>query len=346
MISRTLFIFWLVLLSVYAVSQNPNGEFSILFYNVENLFDIKDDPDIQDEEFTPEGDRRWTYSRFIKKINNISKVILSASGWTPPDIVALCEVENNYVIERLLKDTPLKSYPFKIIHKESPDTRGIDIALFYNEKAFYPLTYRYFPLISGNDSVLNTREILYVSGIANGADTLHLFVNHWPSRYSGLLESQSLRNLAAKTLRQLIENIRIKNPVAKIVVTGDFNDQPTDESLSLFLGSSKLPDDMAETESQTLYNLSYSWIGKEPGTLKYQSQWQVFDQVIVSGTLLDSSQKIYTRPGWAKIIQSPFLLEKDPTHGGIKPARTYHGFRYNGGFSDHLPVMLKIQTKP
>lgn len=323
-------------------SQNTTDEFTILFYNVENLFDIQNNPEALDDEFTPNGDRRWTYKRFQKKLINISKVILNASGWKPPQLIVLSEVENNYVMEKLLSETPLQSHPYKIIHKESPDRRGIDVALFYNKEEFYPIEYQYIPLKNRNDSVLQTREILYVSGILAETDTIHLFANHWPSRYSGLLESRENRTLAAKTLRSKLEELQQKFANPKMVIVGDFNDQPSDESLLIHLGAAELPQ-TGETNVKQLYNLSYPWMDDDLGTLKYQSQWSVFDQIIVSGSLLESDGQIFTRSEWATIVKLPFLFEKDARYGGLKINRTYTGFRYNGGFSDHLPVMLKIR---
>jgi endonuclease/exonuclease/phosphatase family metal-dependent hydrolase len=323
-------------------SQNTPNEFTILFYNVENLFDLKDDPKTLDDEFTPSGDRRWTYKRFQKKLLDISKVILNASGWKPPQLVALCEVENSYVLEKLLSETPLQAHPYKIIHKESPDRRGIDVALLYNENEFYPTDYQYIPLKDRQDSVLQTREILYVSGILAETDTVHLFANHWPSRYSGLLESHENRTLAARVLRKKAEELQEKFLNPKIIIVGDFNDQPTDESILLHLGAIQIPKN-GETDAQQLYNLSFPWMNEELGTLKYQSQWSVFDQIIVTGSLLNTDGQLFTRPEWANTAKLPFLFEKDERYGGLKINRTYSGFRYNGGFSDHLPVLLKIQ---
>ncbi len=339
--SKVLLLFLFVFLSVYAFSQQNISEINFLFYNVENLFDIYDDPETLDDEFTPRGSRFWSYKRFSKKIKDVSRVILSSAGWSPPEIIGLCEIENRYVLDKLLKETPLKAFPYGVVHKESPDMRGIDVAFLYNKDFFYPLEYNFIPLQSENDSVLNTREILYVSGILAEIDTIHLFVNHWPSRYSGLLESESLRKLAAQTLKaeiKLLQDI-YRNPM--IVITGDFNDQPDDDSVFLHLGAKKT-DGESSFPSGQIFNLSYSWLNKEPGTLKFQTQWSVFDHIMVTGNLLNQSGKLYTRPDWAQIVKHDFLLEKDERYGGIKPKRTYTGFKYNGGFSDHLPVMLKI----
>jgi hypothetical protein len=327
--------------TVQTFSQNRSGEVSVLFYNVENLFDLKNDPGTLDEEFTPGGDRHWTYRRFHKKVLNISKAILNAAGWSPPSMIALCETENRYVLECLIKDTPLKEHPYKIIHKESPDDRGIDVAFLYNKEVFYPLYYHYYPLISNGDSVMQTREILYVSGILGGTDTLHFFVNHWPSRYSGLMETQSLRNLAASTLRSLLTQTFKKHHNAKVIILGDFNDQPWDESISLHLGAQEISDYSLQED---IINLSFQWQNDDLGTIKYRSQWSVFDQIMVSGSLLKAEKGLFTEPPLARIVKLPFLLEKDERYGGIKTNRTYSGYSYKGGFSDHLPVLLEFKT--
>lgn len=340
---KTSFGFILALfLFVNASGQETFNEFSFLFYNVENLFDIKNDSLTNDDEFTPEGERHWTNKRLNRKLLNTSKVILNASGWSAPAIVGLCEIENRYVLERLRKETPLKSIPYKIIHKESPDFRGIDVALLYNNEQFYPLQYEYYPLKNKAGEIRSSREILYVSGIIGGIDTVHIFVNHWPSRYSGIMETRELRNSAASLLREKVEELFKVNNNAKIVILGDFNDQPKDESMVKYLQAKVVNNTLSNSE---LYNLSYEWLNADSGTLKYQSQWFVFDQIIVSGGLLNSNEGIFTKPEWAYISNLPYLIEHDEKYGGEKLFRTYTGYNYNGGFSDHLPIVLKIKSR-
>lgn len=342
---RTKFLFLCLLFlctSCFSYSQEQKSEFSIMFYNVENLYDTFDNPHTLDDEFTPRGARYWTNKRLNDKLLAVSKVIMNVSGFFPPDVIGLCEIENRFVLERLIKDTPLKKYPYKIIHKESPDSRGIDVALLYNSERIYPLDYRFYGITNG-DSLIQTREILYFSGIVDQKDTLHFFVNHWKSRYDGLLETKQNRALAARTLRAHIDSLFKDNSNSKIVILGDFNDQPTDISLTNELMALEPTSNL---KNNNLYNLSWFWVGKEPGTLKYQSQWSVFDQVIVSGALLDENPGLLTKHENAEIIDLPFLLEKDERYGGIKLNRTYNGFSYNGGFSDHLPVVLKLYSVP
>jgi hypothetical protein len=337
--NKFLFVFLIfICFTQKSFSQQNTGDFSMLFYNVENLFDILDNPETDDDNFTSNGELHWTSKRFSSKVLNISKVILSASGWNVPEIMVFCEIENRTVLERLIKDTPLKTIPYKIIHKDSPDQRGIDIALIYNSKNFVPLEYNYYPLII-NGNKLNTREILYVSGILGGKDTIHIFGNHWPSRYSGLMETKSLRKAAAILLRTKVDEINEKYQSPKILIVGDFNDNPEDESISEVLMAKKVELPVVETQ---LYNLFFEKQRISSGSLKFQSQWFIFDQIIISGSILSTNSGIYTKPENAKILVLPFLLEDDLKFGGKKPFRTYNGFSYNGGFSDHLPILLQL----
>lgn len=337
--NKSLLIIGLFLVTTLSpkAQQKPES-FNLMFYNLENFFDTKDDTLSSDENYTPEGELHWTYKRFEQKKQNISKVIMAAGGWKMPDLLVFCEIENRYAIDKLLIDTPLKKTPYKVIHKDSPDHRGIDVAMIYNSESFYPLDYKYYPL-EYKEEAIATREILYVSGIVNGADTLHIFGNHWPSRYSGVLETQELRIAAASLLKGKIEELfrLFVNP--KIIIVGDFNENPTDGAITSVLQAEALGETI---ENERLYNLSTAWAKPNNGTLKYQSQWYVFDQILVSGTLLLPGQNLQTKPSDARIVSLPFLLEDDKKFGGKKPFRTYNGFNYQGGFSDHLPVLIKL----
>lgn len=340
MASKAFLVLFGVCFLQFSYSQSGTNKFSILFYNVENLFDTHDNPETEDNYFLPEGEYHWTGKRLNTKLLNISKAVLSASGWSVPDITMFCEIENRDVLEKLIKNTPLKAYPFKIIHKDSPDHRGLDVGLIYNPDRFYPLEYQYYSLEVKHEK-LDTREILYVSGIVNGTDTLHIFGNHWPSRYSGFMETRSLRNAAAKLLKTKVDELNQKHLSPKIIIMGDFNDNPEDESLNDVLMAKKVEESILENQ---LYNLFFEIKRVNSGTLKFQSQWFIFDQIIVSGSLLSAHSGFGTKPENAKIVSLPFLLEHDEKFGGNKPFRTYYGFSYNGGFSDHLPVLLELHT--
>jgi hypothetical protein len=312
---------------------------SVMFYNVENLFDTEDDPLISDEEFLPQGERRWNSFRFNTKLNNIAKVIANTGNWEPPALIGLCEVENRYVLERLVNQPSIRNWKYKIIHKNSPDERGIDVAALYREDVFVPIGYDYFSPVPDEEPIPATREILYVYGILAGLDTVHFFFNHWPSRYGGLMETRGRRQKAATRLNQEILKLQAKYNNPLIVIMGDFNDQPDDDSMTRFLKASLIPGN----DPSQLYNLSYAWLKQGKGTLKYQSMWNIFDQIIVSGSVLHPGRKMFANADDATILEASFLLQKDERYAGQKLFRTYDGFRYTGGYSDHLPIILMIR---
>lgn len=322
-------------------SQEGKPVASIMFYNVENLFDTEDDPLINDQEFLPNGERRWNAYRFNAKLNNLAKVIVNTGNWEPPAVIGLCEIENRYVLERLVAQPALKTWKYKIIHKNSPDERGIDVAAIFRDDIFYPLGYNYFSPVPEGSEIPNTREILYVYGILAGTDTVHLFFNHWPSRYGGLMETRGRRQQAANRLYSEVVKLKSKYYNPLIIITGDFNDQPDDDSMVKNLKASLNPG----KESKKLYNLSYLWQKQGRGTLKHQSVWNVFDQIIVSGSVLNAEKRLFAAPSDASIVEAPFLFQKDERYNSRKLFRTYDGFRYQGGYSDHLPVLLMLRVK-
>ncbi len=335
------FAFLIVLFSPFECeSQDKSGKdlYTFMFYNVENFFDCEDDSLTNDDEFTPEGDRRWNRSRMYDKADRLAKVILAAGKWNPPVFIGLCEIENLNVLELLTTWTPLNNLHYKIVHKDSPDERGIDVAFIYRSDLFRPFAYHSIPVNASFDKSFKTRDILYVSGVINGCDTLHVFVNHWPSRYGGIMETIRYRRLAAETLKSEINKLTTKYEHAKIICMGDFNDAPEDESLEKVLGAKSIDDSSISGE---LINLCYGWKSSDVQTLKNQYSWQVFDQWIVSDYFLKAnncSQFIAS-----EIFKASFLLEPDTKFKGLKPKRTYVGFKHQEGFSDHLPIVLRIK---
>lgn len=333
------FFLLLSVLTFTATAQEEKPAAAVMFYNLENFYDLENDSLKQDDEFLPDGDRRWSPYRFYTKLNRIAKVLTNTGNWEPPAIIGVCEVENRQVLEKLVNYGTLKSWNYQIIHKDSPDERGIDVAALYRPSLFYPLSYRYFSPVRENEPVL-TREILYLCGVIAGTDTLHIFFNHWPSRYSGLMESRPLRKQAALRLKSEIEKLRKLHHDPLIIIMGDFNDQPEDESMLLHLEAGR------ETgQPGHLCNLSFEWIKQGKGTLKFQSQWNIFDQIIVSESLLNRNSSLFSLPEDARILDAPFLLEPDDKYTGFKLSRTYEGFTWHGGYSDHLPVLLMIRKK-
>ncbi len=308
----------------------------LMFYNVENFFDTVDDPTTNDNDFTPEGQMHWTQSRYIEKRNSIFRVIANVGEWDPPALIGVCEIENRTVLDDLIKNTPLTKYPYKVIHKDSPDQRGIDVALFYRSDYLKRIGEQ-FIRIRFSDNRKRTRDILYATLCTLKGDTLHVFVNHWPSRSGGQRSSEPSRILAASTLRNKIDSIFRRNTMAKIVIAGDLNDGPLDKSLR---GGLKASVDTTQTKPSTLFNLSAYKMAETTGTIKYQGKWSVFDQLIVSGGLLRGTVK--TNVSQCHIFRADYLFEPDSRYAGVKPKRTYVGPRYNKGFSDHLPVYLDI----
>ena len=237
------FLFPILLISVSGWSQdfqqleNTENRDRIVFYNVENLFDVYNDSLTNDDEFTPEGERNWNNYKFYKKLNNLSKVIISIGEWNPPSVIGFCEIENRFVLNKLIYETPLKSIDYKIIHAESPDRRGIDVAFLYRESRFVPLFYSPIPINFPDDTLSKTRDILYVKGVLAEADTVHFFVNHWPSRYGGYEDSKPRRIFVASVLRSKVDSILSVNRDPNIIIMGDFNDEPWDESISVDSGS-------------------------------------------------------------------------------------------------------------
>jgi hypothetical protein len=336
------FILFLLLLHPDLSGQGSvaRNEFTFMFYNTENFFDTENDSLTNDEEFTSEADRHWNPARLHSKTERLAKVILAAGKWNAPVIIGLCEVEDLKVLELLTRNEPLTKFRYKIVHKDSPDSRGIDVALLYRSDLFRPFDYQAIPVVDSKDKLFKTRDILQVSGVLNGCDTLHIFVNHWPSRYGGIMETIRYRSLAAETLKKSVQSLYARHPKAKIVCMGDFNDTPTDDSLVKILSAKESDNPDLKGE---LINLSAGWVSNEIQTIKSKYSWDVFDQLIVSDYFLDKSECFEFRN--AEVFKAGFLLEADIKFGGVKPKRTYVGFKYQEGFSDHLPVTLRVELQ-
>jgi hypothetical protein len=340
------FIILLVLIPGPIRSQdayfNKRGDIRIMFYNTENFFDTIDDPLTADNEFLPGSELNWDKSRYYTKINHIYQTIAAVGEDSPPEIIGFAEIENRKVLSDLIYHSPLEKCNYKIIHKDSPDPRGIDVGLLYLPDKIKYLKSEFIEINFPNHPEKKTRDILYFKCLVNG-DTLNIFINHWPSRKGGQKKSEPYRKLVASILKQKVDSLLRINPLANIIITGDFNDQPDNKSLSVSLGALK---ESQNTETGKLYNLS--WSLKENcqcGTYRLSSNWDMLDQFIVSGSLLKTRNIIETCSQCIHIGQYSFLLKEDQKYGGFKPFRTYTGPAYKGGFSDHLPVFLDLYFK-
>lgn len=312
----------------------------IMFYNCENLFDPYNDTLKNDTEFQPEGAYHWSKSKYYKKLNYISKVITAIGGWSPPELVGLCEVENSKVLRDLTMNSPLYHFEYKTIHQESPDKRGIDVALLYQPKHYTPIKNRFICIDFPDEPWRKTRDILYSKGTLQDGDTINIFVNHWPSRWGGQLESEELRLYVASVLKSITDSIMLVSEESNIIIIGDFNDEPTDKSISKVLSANNSIENIGEHE---LYNLaSVTDFYSNIGTHKYRGKWSKLDQIIVSGNLLKDKDELHTNAESFTIFNPNFLLERDNTYLGNKPYRTFIGYRYNGGYSDHLPIFIDL----
>ncbi len=319
--------------------EDGSGQaYRLVFYNLENFYDTLDAPFKGDDAFLPAGPRRWNAYKYRRKLNGLFKILIGTGHWRPPAIIGVCEVENRRVLDELTGKTPLAKYPYRVIHKNSPDPRGIDVAAIYHERQFKVISSRYIKT-KWNDQALATREILYIKGHLAGKAPLHLFFNHWPSKWQGAAKTQPKRKLAARVVSHHVDSIFQQQSGANIIVAGDFNDPPQAACLTDVLGA----DQPAPPHSENaLYNLCHHWKNEPGGTQKYRSHWQILDQFIVSGAMLNKSRGLYTCPDKARPFAPSYLLEKDTRYTGMKPFRTYTGYRYTGGFSDHLPVILEV----
>ena len=294
--------------------------FTFVELNCENLFDTRHDPSKQDMEFLPDGSRRWNGWRYWQKVNDVGRAIL-ASADELPDVVALCEVENDSVLCRLTGHSLLRNAGYQYLMTESPDVRGIDVALLYRPARFRPLCYDCITVEPLPD-MRPTRDILYVRGLVASGDTLHLFVVHAPSRYGGERTTRRHRQQVARTLLQAVAAI---GPDRHIIVAGDFNDDADSKALQQL---SRAP----------LTNLTRCANGTHGarGSYRYKGRWQSIDHILASPPL---AQKVDT----TYVADPPFLLEEDTKYGGVKPRRTFNGYRYQGGTSDHLPLVVRFR---
>jgi len=330
-------------LPTHAISQvKKSNSIIIAFYNLENLYDTIDDPLTDDTEFTPSGPSKWDSKRYFEKLSHLAKVISQigdegVSGG--PAMIGLAEVENKQVIENLITTAPLDKMGYRIVHYDSPDKRGIDVAFLYQPKIFKYKESKIFPLkISGKDDFF-TRDILQVFGTVKG-QPLYILVNHWPSRSKGQKETAPLREAAADLCLSIVKDIQKVQPDAGIIVMGDLNDDPVDESVMNHL---KVKTSSESLSMSDLYDPMWKLFKEGKGTLEYKGIWNLFDQIIVSSTLTaDTSHGYYFYK--ADVFKKDWLVETGGKYDGY-PFRSYAGTNYLGGYSDHLPVYIYLDKK-
>lgn len=326
-------LFLLLIFSV-RISAQDNTSFKFEFYNVENLFDTIDDPHKNDNEFLPSANRHWNGIRYRHKLDQLSRVIVGSCNWTGPDFVGLAEVENRMVLEDLIRRPNMVKFGYGIIHFESPDRRGIDVAGLYKKSAMNVISAKNIKVSDPTNDGFATRDILYVMLELNSKDTLHVYVNHWPSRRGGAVKSASKRQLTSRVLQEDIAFLRSKWTNPNIMVMGDFNDDPSDESLSRLSKNADLKNLSAPKESES-----------DQGSLKYQGHWNYFDQFLVSKAWQTSNRSSYGVYSSLTYFSPEWICTKDIQFGGIQPSRSFQGYNYLGGYSDHFPVVVELKIQ-
>ena len=323
--SKNILIFILFLCLAFPVQALES--FRVLFWNVENLFDCKDDSRKNDNEFLPDAKRNWTPYRYWEKVRNLAKGIIASGDEYVSDLVGLCEVENDSCLYDLTRRSPLREAGYRFVMTDSPDQRGIDVALLYQRAKFKLLHHQSIRIPHKQLNRGATRDILHVVGQVVSGDTLDVMVCHFPSRSGGQAESEPYRIFVAETLKHHVDSLLKVRSQPYIIVMGDFNDYPTDKSQKSLCSGNGLQNLMK---------------GKKGGTYRYRGEWGILDQFIVSGSLLKKKSHIRTSTAKAQVLRHAFLLEEDDKYGGDKPFRTYNGMKYQGGFSDHLPISLDL----
>ncbi len=309
---------------------------SIVFYNVENLFDTKHDPQKDDEDFTPYGEYQWDEERYQDKLEHISEAINMIDH--KPVLIGLAEVENYKVLEALIETDEMAEVNYKFVHYESPDRRGIDCALLYDADLFKVIRSEKIPVKMPNDDHFATRDILHVFGEFNDGTKTHVFVNHWSSRREGEKETEPRRIQAAEILRSKVDVILKNDPFANVMIIGDFNDYPTNKSLHEILRAKEA----GFENGDDLINLLFEEQIAGEGTSVHQREWNVLDQIIISQAIYDNKSGLGIEDNDAEILDEEELIYtyKD---GGSKPSSTYGGRKYYGGYSDHLPVYVVLK---
>lgn len=336
---KFLFSLYLFLIFISAEAQLNYKSAIISFYNFENLYDTIFHGRSDDVSFTPSGSKAYTSAVFNDKIQKLAKVISIIGTDVNPDGPALLgtsEIENKFVLDTLLKHPLIASRKYQYVHYDSRDARGVDVALIYNPKYFKVEKSRplFVHLPAGSKDAIYTRDVLWVKGKLDG-ERVYVFVNHWPSRFGGEKRSEPGRMAAAKTVRSFIDSLEIIDPTAKIIVMGDLNDDPVNNSITKGLNAT---DNLKKIKPDQLYNPWMDFYKKGLGTLAYQDAWSLFDQIIISPSFLDKKQNgffFYKN----NVFKAEFMIENEGKYKGY-PMRTYSGDVYRGGYSDHFPTYI------
>lgn len=338
---KWLLLTWILLMN--GVQEKKPVELAVIgFYNLENLYDTINNPMVNDDEFTPDGAKHYTSEIYINKLFKLAYVLKDFGTEIHPRgaaIIGVAEIENDTVLHDLVTHFLLRNKNYHIIHFDSKDARGIDVGLLYQQDYFHPYYAKALEVsLPGNSKeAYFTRDILYVKGKLSDEE-LHIYINHWPSRRGGEERSAPARAAAAKLCKNHVDSVRRENPSAKIIIMGDLNDNPTDESIIKILGASG---NRKKLNNEVFYNPWIEFYNKGMGTLANRDVWGLFDQILLSSNFLDT-----TNTHWkfikAGIHHRSFMTENTGRYKGY-PMRTWDGNNYRGGFSDHYPTYVVLK---
>lgn len=326
-----------------ALMGQTDSLYRVAFYNVENLFHPSDDSLTADEAFTPTGSYHWSYAKYYRKISNVAKVLIAMGRGHPPAVVGLAEIECEQVLKDLCYHSPLRKFGYRYVHHDSPDRRGVDVALLYRDSLVSVVRERKLSVRFPFDTLARTRDLLYVCLRFPEGDSLHVIVNHWTSRYGGYAATVPKRNVCADVARACVDSVLTGDSSANILLMGDFNDYPTDVSMERHLRARRYSPDNG---GDTLYNLMYAFEKESNmGSHKHEDFWGCLDQMVVSRALMFGTGGMCIVGRRAHVFRDDFLLVPDEKYGGVKNYRTFLGPRYVGGFSDHLPVFMEVSSQ-
>ena len=338
---------FLLILSVMALAATSvvaqDKPYMVAFWNFENLFDIYNDPETHDDEFTPEGIKKWNETKYQKKLYNLERVIfdMAAINKDYPIVIGVSEIENRSVLEDLVSQPKLKGAKYRVCHYDSPDARGVDVAFLYRADVFK---------LEGSDNIklnvpelpnFRTRDLVVMWGTIEG-EPFYFLVSHWPSRLGGKEASQFKRDACAKQIREIKDSLLQANPATKVVVMGDFNDDATDASLTKVMGAKGK---IKELQTGDFFNPYYQMLKAGLGTLAYQDSWNLFDNICVTENLVNGTygnlRLIKGKKFSGNIFTRPYMLQQEGQYKGY-PLRTFVTNNFQNGFSDHFPVYIYI----
>ncbi|MDD3320702.1 MAG: endonuclease/exonuclease/phosphatase family protein [Paludibacter sp.] len=342
------FIFTVLFLSQACTSKNKVAASSseklnvqvtcVGFYNLENLFDTINNENVNDEEYTPDGPMKWGTMKYTAKIQHMAHAISQIGLENSPvgvAILGISEIENRGVVEDLIKQPELKGRSYEIVHYDSPDRRGVDVGLIYNPKYFIVTNSKSYRLKMEDPGFL-TRDQLMVSGYLLG-DKVHIIVNHWPSRYGGEMSSRPKRVAAAQLTKSIADSLFRVDPKARIIIMGDLNDDPSNESCEKVLQAKK---ELSDVKDGELYNTLWKTLDKGVGSLAYNDQWNLFDQIIISSELAHGETD-HLKLWKAEVFNKSFLTQQEGRYKG-SPLRTHSGGVWTNGYSDHYPTLIYL----